>query len=86
MEDSLGRQCIHLAAFAGNMASVMYLVENYQMDINVKTSANQSTPLHFAAKVSIPDLIRLQLEYGFTKILYLGIRTKHLDKTPDDEF
>ena len=49
--DSLGRHCLHLAAQAGQLASIDYLISNFGIDVNMRAATNGMVPLHFAAKV-----------------------------------
>ena len=51
-KDSLGRHSIHLAAQAGQQASVEYLVKDNGIDLNMKTTNTGMVPLHYAAKVN----------------------------------
>ena len=51
--DQLGRQAIHLAAQAGFISSVEYLITYHDVDVNVCTGKSQMIPLHLAAKVHV---------------------------------
>ena len=51
--DQLGRQTIHLAAQAGCISSVEYLITYHGVDVNVCTGKSQMIPLHLAAKVHV---------------------------------
>lgn len=51
--DQLGRQAIHLAAQAGCISSVEYLITYHGVDVNVCTGKSQMIPLHLAAKVHV---------------------------------
>ena len=49
--DCLGRHSIHLAAQSGQLVSIDYMLNSFEIDVNMKTDTNGMTPLHFAAKV-----------------------------------
>ena len=51
--DQLGRQAIHLAAQAGCISSLEYLITYHGVDVNVCTGKSQMIPLHLAAKVHV---------------------------------
>ena len=51
--DQLGRQAIHLAAQAGCISSLEYLITYHGVDANVCTGKSQMIPLHLAAKVHV---------------------------------
>ena len=51
--DQLGRQAIHLAAQAGCISSIEYLVTYHGVNVNVCTGKSQMIPLHLAAKVHV---------------------------------
>jgi len=51
LRDSLGRHALHLAAEAGSVASVRFLVTDVGVNVNLQTVSTHNTSLHFAAKV-----------------------------------
>ena len=51
--DQLGRQAIHLAAQAGCISSLEYLITYHGVDVNVCTGKSQMIPIHLAAKVHL---------------------------------
>ena len=51
--DNLGRQAIHQAAQAGADNSVRFLVEECGVDPGVRSTGQEITPLHMAAKVRL---------------------------------
>ncbi|GFU38749.1 ankyrin repeat domain-containing protein 16 [Nephila pilipes] len=62
-EDKLGRNVLHLAAEAGNLDCIKYLVKKCDMSINSQTSHGLS-PLHFACKESNIVTFSLLLQLG----------------------
>ncbi|KAK2175961.1 hypothetical protein NP493_694g01070 [Ridgeia piscesae] len=63
-EDQLGRQCLHLAAEAGNSASVVYLNQYGDFNVNSQTLTSGVTPLHLAAKEGHQGMIHLLISLG----------------------
>jgi len=51
LRDSLGRHALHLAAEAGCVAAVRFLVTDIGVNVNLQTVLTHCTSLHFAAKV-----------------------------------
>ncbi|XP_023215189.1 ankyrin repeat domain-containing protein 16-like [Centruroides sculpturatus] len=62
-KDILGRNSLHLAAQAGSLDAVNYLVNNCKVDSN-SLSVNHQTALHFAAKEGQEDAVSLLLQLG----------------------
>ena len=52
MASKKGVTCLHLAAAAGKLEIVRYLVEdaNPKLSVNLRTTASKSLPIHVAAK------------------------------------
>ena len=54
--DNMGQQCIHLAAQAGAVDTLQFVLHNAQskgLDVNVHSTKTGATPLHLAAKVHV---------------------------------
>jgi len=73
--DSMGRHALHMAAEAGSVASVQFLINDAAVNVNLQTTVACNTSLHFAAKVrydmrcyfnirSKADMSQLNLPHG----------------------
>ncbi|KAJ9581061.1 hypothetical protein L9F63_023756 [Diploptera punctata] len=69
--DLMGLNCLHMAAQAGAISVVQFLVSTYQMDTNIKNCFNNFTPLHYASQAGQYDTIR--------ELLKLGANSKSVD-------
>ena len=59
--DRLGYQLLHVAAQSGHLVSVMYLLKNFEVDVNAVSNKNV-TPLHLAAKVTFMNWISTNID------------------------
>ena len=50
--DNMGRQSLHLAAQAGSLKTMAYLLDQPEVNVNKPTSKSGVTPLHLACKAS----------------------------------
>ncbi|GFY46941.1 ankyrin repeat domain-containing protein 16 [Trichonephila inaurata madagascariensis] len=62
-EDKLGRNVLHIAAEAGNLECIRWLVKTYYMSLDSQTLQGLS-PLHFACKENNIDTFNLLLKLG----------------------
>jgi len=68
--DAIGRNCLHIAAEAGQVSSVKFLIERGGMDPNCRVEASGvgagQTPLHFAFKENHTDAVSALAKLGAT--------------------
>lgn len=63
--DQEGRTPLHLAAFKGKHASLIYLVQSQNLDVNLEdTIGNGLAPIHWAAKGEHPETIQALYKEG----------------------
>ena len=63
ISDNNGYQAIHWAAAVGNNTILQYLVEHFQVDVNVRSSGTtRETPLHRAARLGRTETVTVLLK------------------------
>ncbi len=64
LSDVLGRNALHISSEANALNSIKYLINELNFDINCVTTVGNLSPLHFAAKESHYETIKLLLDFG----------------------
>ena len=62
--DMLGRQAIHISAQSGQLHSILSLVKDRDVDINVRCDKSNATAIHFAAKEGHIDVLKSIVLFG----------------------
>ncbi|PSN51524.1 hypothetical protein C0J52_09932 [Blattella germanica] len=62
--DSMGLNCLHMAAQAGATAMIKFLLRKWKMDVNIVNVINKFTALDYAVQAGQTDAIRQLLIHG----------------------
>ena len=62
--DMMGLNCLHMAAQAGAVAVIVFLIRTCNMDVNTKNALNNFTPLHYASQAGQLSTVKELLKLG----------------------